>query len=117
MSTFSLDRFWQACGAVGPLRLAVEHAGAAETYVLPQPFALAGGDPRADVRPAGMTLHRRCAYLQVLGGRLLGLDLAAGGAGRKGGYPPHAWLDPGVAWPCGPLMIRLAADAPAPRPL
>src|SRR5947209_20319442 len=108
MSTFSLDEFSRACGAAGPLRLTVDCGGTAETYALPQPFALAGSDPRADVDPlrggaaAGRPrLPRRCAYLQILGGRLLGLDLQAGTPGRKGSYPRHRWLVPGEAWPGG----------------
>src|SRR5947209_8935006 len=76
MSKFSLDLFLQACGASGPLHLSVEHAGAAERYVLHQPFALVGGDPRADVRLTGGLVARRHAYLQVLGGRLVCVDLA-----------------------------------------
>jgi hypothetical protein len=110
MSNFSLDQFLAACGASGPLHLTVEHGGATSEYVLPQPFALAGSDPRADLRMADSRLPRRAAFLQVLGGRLLGLDLTVDAAGRNGRYPPHHWLPPGQAWPCGGFTIRLATD-------
>src|SRR5438552_2793191 len=58
MSKFSLDLFLQACGASGPLHLTVEYAGAAERYVLHQPFALVGSDPRADLRLSGGLIGR-----------------------------------------------------------
>jgi hypothetical protein len=109
MSNFSLDHFLDACGATGPLRLTVGHGGAADDYVLPQPFALAGGDPRADLRAAGARLPRRAAFVQVIGGRLLCLDLSAD-SGRKGDYPPHHWLSAGEAWACRGITVRLAAD-------
>src|SRR5947209_20353598 len=98
MSKFSLDQFLHDCGASGPLRLTVEHAGTSERYVFQQPFALVGSDPRADLRPPGGLLARRHAYLQVLGGRVVCVDLAGlpaeakPDAGRRGGYPRYGWL-------------------------
>jgi hypothetical protein len=110
MSKYSLDRFLEACGAAGPLRLTVNRGGTTDDHALPQPFALIGSDPRADVRVADGRFPRRAAFLQVLGGRLLGLDLTADPAGRIGSHPPHHWLTPGEEWPFGGLTIRLAAD-------
>src|SRR5206468_6295947 len=75
MSKYSVEDFLAACGATGPLRLSVEHPGGADQYLLQQPFAVVGRDPRADLRVADSNAARRHLYLQVLCGRLLCLDL------------------------------------------
>jgi hypothetical protein len=110
MSKYSLDRFLEACGAAAPLRLTVVHGGGANEHVLPQPFVLAGTDPRADICPADPRVPRRAAYLQVLAGRLLCMDLTAAAGDRKDRNPPRHWLDPGQTWQCGSMAVRLAAD-------
>ena len=112
MSNFSLDQFLEACGAAGPLHLTVDRGGATDNYVLPQPFALIGSDPRADLHVSDSRIPRQAAFLQVLGGRLLALDLTPDAAGRNGSYPPHHWLSPGQPWQFGGLTIRLAANPP-----
>jgi hypothetical protein len=112
MSDLSVDQFRAACGAVGPLRLTVEHDGGTDVYALPQPFALAGTDPRADMRLPDGPHPRRAAYVQVLGGRLLCLDLTRPAADRNGTYPQHNWLHWGETWLCGKVAIRLDADQP-----
>ncbi|HEY1375277.1 MAG TPA: FHA domain-containing protein [Gemmataceae bacterium] len=119
MSDFYPDAFLRACGADGPLHLAVGHGGGVSTYAVPWPFAVAGTDPRADVWLADPSLPARAAYLQLLGGRLLCLDLMQDDdAARKGSYPPHRWLDPDQAWSCGPVAIRfLPVGAGAGRPV
>jgi hypothetical protein len=112
MSEFSLDRFLESCDARGALRLRAECGGRTGDFVLPQPFAVVGTDARADVRVAGQ-LASRAAYLQLVEGRLLCLDFAAGVAGRAGNYPPHGWLDPGKTWSCGPVNLTLVGETGA----
>ena len=108
---FFLDQFLEACGATGPLHLTVDRGSVTDNYVLPQPFALIGSDPRADLRVADSRIPRQGAFLQVLGGRLLALDLTPDAADRNGSYPPHHWLSPGQPWQFGGLTIRLGANA------
>ena len=110
MSKYSLDLFLHACGAPGPLSLTVECGGAAERHVLHQPFAVVGRDPRADLRPAGRLLTRRHAFLQVLAGRVLSVDLAGPPAGGRPAAPRHGWLAPGQKLKLGAVKVRLAAD-------
>ncbi len=121
MSEFFPDAFLRACGADGPLHLVVGTGGGLSTYALPQPFAVVGADPMADVWLGGYGLPHRAAYLQLLGGRLLCLDLAHEDPdARKGSYPPHHWVEPGQTWACGPAQIqfaRLGAGSAHPIPL
>ena len=110
MSKYSLDQFLEACGAAGPLRLTIEDGDGVTEHILQQPFAVAGTDQRADIRPADGRVPRRAAYLQVLAGRLLCMDLTVGVRDRPGRFPPHQWLDKGAVWPCGSMSVRLAGD-------
>src|SRR5437763_9577919 len=110
MNQYSLDAFLEACGATGPLQLTVEHPGGADRHVLQQPFAVVGRDPRADVRLADAAVGRRHLYLQVLGGRLLCLDLTGSPDGRR--QPRHMWLDAGHEVRVGTAPVRLT-DAPS----
>jgi pSer/pThr/pTyr-binding forkhead associated (FHA) protein len=112
MSKYSLDAFMDATGAAGPLRLTVERAEAKERYVLPQPFALIGNEPRSDVRLADGTVAKRHAYLQVLGGRVLYVDLQPRTDGLK--YPRNWWLDPGRVLQVGAVAVRLDEGDGAP---
>src|SRR5688572_21620080 len=110
MSKYSLEHFLDACGATGPLRLTVEHATGADRYLLHQPFAVVGRDPRADLRVADVGAARRHFYLQILFGRLLCLDLTKGSPdGRK--QPPHRWLPPATEIRLPSTTIRLV-DTP-----
>jgi hypothetical protein len=117
MSKYSLDQFLEACGNTGPLRLTITAGGPLAEFIVPQPFAVAGTDPRAELRLADLKLPRRAAYLQLLGGQLFCVDLAVTTGGRPGGYPPHEWLAPGGSWTRGTVTIRFdtgtTVDLPA----
>jgi pSer/pThr/pTyr-binding forkhead associated (FHA) protein len=119
MSAYSLDEFLGACGASGPLRLTLDDGSNAVEYVLPQPFAVVGSDPRADIRLATPNVPRRAVYLQILGGRLLCVDLAGISGGRGEKHPHHQWLDPGHACTCGSISFRMDPNnsgLPGPAP-
>src|SRR5262245_20135974 len=112
MSKYSVEDFLGACGATGPLRLSVEHPSGADRYLLHQPFAIVGRDSRADVRVADANSARRHLYLQVLGGRLLCLDLTKSSPdGRK--QPHHCWMAAGTEVRLSSSTVRLL-DAPGP---
>jgi FHA domain len=108
MNKYSLDEFLDACGTTAPVRLTVERGQATDEYILPQPFVLVGADPRADLRLAEGP--RRAAYLQVLGGRMLGVDLNGASGVHPGNHPPHRWIDPGQICRLGSVAIRFPAD-------
>jgi hypothetical protein len=79
---------------------------------VPQPFAILGRDPRADVRLAPPEVGRRHAYLQLINGRVFCTDLQSGTGTSWGGGPRQfaGWFDSPQELHVGPLRIRLAAD-------
>lgn len=117
-----MGEFLAACGATGPLTLVVEdaHGALAGRWELPQPFALIGRDPRAELTLDDPAVSRRHAYVQVLDGAVFWIDLGSRGGvmSRAGVAEPSGWLDPGEAIGMGPYRIRLAGGVPGrnPRP-
>ncbi|HEV3116183.1 MAG TPA: FHA domain-containing protein [Gemmataceae bacterium] len=109
MNKQSLDLFRESCGMTGPLQLRVEYPGVAEPlqWVLYQPFALIGREPRAHLQLDHEDVSRRHAYLQVVGGRVFFMDLEsripddAEEAPRRTG-----WLDEEQMMRIGPYAIR-----------
>lgn len=79
------EDFLQACGALAPLQLEVEHAerGELARWTTALPFALIGRDARADLRLDDKQVSRRHAYLQIVAGRCWWVDLNS----RTGTYP------------------------------
>jgi pSer/pThr/pTyr-binding forkhead associated (FHA) protein/2'-5' RNA ligase len=77
-----LDSFSAACGATGPLLFEVQdrNVAAGPPRVFAQPFLVVGRTPPADLTLDDQTVSRRHCYLQLVEGRLYGIDLG----GRTG---------------------------------
>jgi pSer/pThr/pTyr-binding forkhead associated (FHA) protein len=109
----SRNLFWQACGAVGPLRLCVGNpAGQADVCrEFELPFLVAGRSPDADLPLDDPAVSLRHAFLQVVAGRVFCLDLQSRtGVLWKGQPRRSGWLDPGQAVRIGPFAVRLADE-------
>ena len=109
-----MDEFLEACGASGPLRLAVEEAhpsasgAGAGARVLEQPFAVIGRDPRCDVVLDHPEVSPRHVYLQIVNGRLLFIDLGSrSGVSHAGKRRKVGWLARDEALRIGPYRVRL----------
>jgi pSer/pThr/pTyr-binding forkhead associated (FHA) protein len=109
-----MDEFLEACGASGPLRLAVEEAhpsasgAGAGARVLEQPFAVIGRDPRCDVVLDHPEVSPRHVYLQIVNGRLLYIDLGSrSGVSHAGKRRKVGWLARDEALRIGPYRVRL----------
>jgi hypothetical protein len=76
---FPPERFWDACGATGPLHLDVVPPGGGEPTprVLPRPFAVIGRDAAMDIALDHEAVSKRHAYLQVVRGRIFCVDLGS----------------------------------------
>src|SRR4051794_31811439 len=74
-----MNPFLHACGAAGPLVLSVETPGTSggESRAFDQPFVLVGRDPRCDLRLTDPEVSDRHAYFQLVGGRLVCVDLGS----------------------------------------
>lgn len=102
--------FLDACGATGPLLLNTESPGVVggETRAFDLPFVLAGRDPRSDLRLDHPDVSERHAYLQMVDGQLVCIDLGSrvgifqGGKCQRLGY-----LERDRAVRVGPYRIRL----------
>lgn len=107
-----MDRFLDDDrGPAGPLVLTVESAGTAEeTHVFERPFVIVGRDPRCDLRLDHPEVSERHAYLQLIGGRLVCVDLGSRGgvshAGRRGRLID---VGPGLPLRIGPFRLRWPA--------
>jgi len=114
----SLGRFLEACGADGPLRLEAEDpGGAVRRWLCPQPFALIGRHPRADVVLDHAGVSRRHAYLQIIGGRPFFVDLGSPLGIRTGDrFVRNGWLDRGLVASIGPYLVRIPGGAPGGGP-
>lgn len=110
-----MSQFLDACGARGPLELKVEDATGTQVghWVLPQPFALLGSDAQADVRLAGEDVSKRHVYLQILGGRVFGVDLESRSGVKWGGIRASSWwVRPGESFEVGSYLVKVRAGAP-----
>src|SRR5438132_1146256 len=106
-----MNPFLEACGATGPLSLNVASLGVAgEVRGFDLPFVLIGRDPRADLRLTDPEVSERHAYLQLVDGRLLCVDLGSRIGVYLGGKCLRlGQLDHGRAIRIGPYRIRLFA--------
>lgn len=112
-----MNPFLDACGAVGPIRLELEIQGTAgsETRLFDLPFVLVGRDPRCDIRLSHPEVSDRHAYLQLVDGALICVDLGSGLGISQGGKRHRVGLlarDQSIR--IGPYRIRLV-DGDAPR--
>jgi pSer/pThr/pTyr-binding forkhead associated (FHA) protein len=104
-----MDPFLEACGASGPLVLAIEdHDGPADVHrILPQPFVLIGRDPRADLVLEHPRVSRRHAYIQMIAGRLFCLDMGSRTGTLWGeGLGQAGWMSRRYPIRIGPFSIR-----------
>jgi pSer/pThr/pTyr-binding forkhead associated (FHA) protein len=103
-----MNLFQHSCGATGPLRL----IGGAREWSLPQPFAVIGRHPAADLVLDHPQVSRRHAYLQMIQGRLFCVDLGSRtGIQWNDGLPAAwRWLEPGETLRIGPFELRAVVD-------
>src|SRR5262245_64030883 len=81
------------------------------------PFALVGRADACDVTLTDAEVNPRHAWLQVVGGRVLAIDLGSRtGLGWPGNATGPGWLDIGVPVRIGPFHLRLCSPV-SPRPV
>jgi pSer/pThr/pTyr-binding forkhead associated (FHA) protein len=109
-----MDEFLKACGANGPLDLTIEKRGETTRWSIPQPFALVGSDPLADLLLDDPRVDRLHAYLQMIESEVYWVDLgsqtgthweSSNSTARSG------WLLGPHRLGVGPYLIQLAAEA------
>ena len=107
-----MDEFLKACGATGPLRLMVENRGlTARRWSVPQPFALVGSDPAADLSLDHPRVDGHHAYLQVIEGGVYWVDLGSQtGTRGENGPARSGWLNSHQGIGIGPYVIQLASE-------
>jgi pSer/pThr/pTyr-binding forkhead associated (FHA) protein len=103
-----MNLFQHSCGASGPLRLISGERG----WSLPQPFAVIGRNPAADLVLNHPQVSRRHAYLQMIQGRLFCADLQSRTGIQWSDGRPAAWkwLEPGEGFRIGPFEVRVLRD-------
>lgn len=74
-----MDSFLEACGGHGPLLVTVEspEREGAHRQIVHQPFLVIGRHPRADLSLVHPEVSVRHVYLQMIAGRLYGIDLVS----------------------------------------
>jgi pSer/pThr/pTyr-binding forkhead associated (FHA) protein len=108
--------FLEACGSIGPLRLSLKglRATPSECRAFEQPFAVIGRAPGADLDLDHPGVSRRHTYLQLIEGRLFGVDLSS----RTGTHwqdvaRPMGWLGRGHSLRIGPYRVgRWGEESP-----
>src|SRR5579871_3059222 len=116
MSIDSMSLFLDACGATGPLELAVEHPDGeeAEPRTFHQPFVLLGRAPETDIVLEHPAVSLRHAYLQLIAGRLFCIDLQSRTGIHWDGKPePRGWVKEGQALGIGPFRVRYFGAGPS----
>ena len=112
MGQADADRFLEACGSVGPLRLGLadeRRPGGSEIEPrdFRQPCLVLGSDSAADLVLDHPEISRKHAYLQLIAGRLFCMDLRSRtGVHWEGGARSLGWVGPGESIRVGPFRIR-----------
>ncbi len=109
--------FLNACGLTEPIRLTIEgpRPGEARPWPLPQPFAVLGRDPRADLILDDLKVSRRHLYLQAIAGGVFWMDLESRtGTCDATGSRKWGWLNGGELLQLGPFVIRREGGDPSP---
>ncbi len=110
MAQSSLELFRQACGAAGSLGLEVEHYAkpGISRRLLECPFAIVGREAGADLPLPDHWVSPRHAYLQVIGGRVVAIDLGSRTGMRWANGPRRVgWLSTEEMVRIGPYFLRL----------
>ena len=109
MDDHRMDRFSEACGLAGPLRVRLEGITPQDssTPEFHRPFLVVGRGECADVRIDHPEVSRRHAYFQVLAGRVFCVDLSSRtGVRWADGARPVGWVDRGRGVEVGPSRLR-----------
>lgn len=116
------ERFLEACGGLGPLRLLVKRpeweATAPTVEESAQPYMIVGRDERVDLRLDDLEVSRRHAYLQMIGGQVFAIDLQSRTSTHwPDGPRPMGWLPatPGAGPGIGIGPYQIDAVMPGPR--
>jgi hypothetical protein len=92
-------------------------AGAAQRYLMSQPFAVVGRNAAADLPLADRQVGGRHVYLQRFGGEIFFVDLSKRTGIRQGGRLRHSgWLAPGEGIQVGPFLLSTPEDLAYPAP-
>jgi pSer/pThr/pTyr-binding forkhead associated (FHA) protein len=116
MSEAASRRFWEACGASGPLVLEVDSDGVkTRTWSFPRPFAIVGNDVRAHIPLLDPRVSRRHTYLQIIAGRAFCVDLGSRTGTQWDQAPRRSrWLPGGCPVGVGPYTLRFRGSDPLP---
>jgi pSer/pThr/pTyr-binding forkhead associated (FHA) protein len=115
MTETRLDHFMESCGAAAPLEIQVLRQGqsGARNYVLDKPAILIGRAERNDLCLPDSLISRTHAYLQIVGGQLVCLDLGSRTGVYWAGKPKRwGWLSPDSPADIGPFALRLDPSLP-----
>jgi hypothetical protein len=107
--------FSRACGAGRSVEIAVNPFDDADgtSFELQRPFVLVGRSVQCDLRLLHPEVSFRHAYLQVVGGRLMCVDLASRtGVHWEGGARPFGWLEPSEEVSVGPFRVCCSLARP-----
>jgi pSer/pThr/pTyr-binding forkhead associated (FHA) protein len=114
-----LDVFLSACGSDEPLRLGVGPRDELEVdqKVIRSPFVVIGRSPETDLVLDHWQVSKRHAYLQLVDGKYLCVDMGSR-TGTHGGDPSvrSGWIERGRTISIGPYTVRPEWPAPA-RPV
>ncbi|GAC1474678.1 MAG: hypothetical protein NVSMB9_25510 [Isosphaeraceae bacterium] len=105
-----MNPFFDACGGSEPLLLRLETPGTpgGESRGFDLPFVIVGREARADLRLSDPEVCDRHAYLQLVGGQLLYVDLGSRlGIYQTGKCQRLGYVDRDRAIRIGPYRIRL----------
>lgn len=119
-----LNTFRFVVGAAHPMRLAVRgpEGGPPKDVVVDSPFAVIGRSSGCHVCLPGEGVSYRHAFLQVIGGRVLCVDLLSARGIQWDGTAPGPWFSPEHQLTIGGYTLQLyddgwAYDASLPSPL
>ncbi|WP_193378503.1 FHA domain-containing protein, partial [Singulisphaera acidiphila] len=117
-SNETLSTFSESCGA-GALQLNVlAGEGSPGTQrSFDQPFLVVGRSPDADLRIDSDQVSARHCYLQVIGGRLVSIDLDGQGGVLIDGTPQRfGWVTPVTQLQIGPAVFRVQGEGEGGEP-
>ncbi len=120
MNEPSADEFLRACGASDGFSISVtnQETGRQFRKEFTQPFAVIGRNREADLGLFDARISWRHAYLQMIEGRLLCLDLHSRTGVCWGDRAQHSgWIDPAVGIRVGPFVLRPEGVAPGEAPV
>ena len=112
-TTADVIEFARACGQHRPVQLVFNQFADGEptAHRLDRPFVLIGRAADCDVRLRHPDVSYRHAYLQIVGGRALCVDLASRTGTRwKAGTQSYGWIDPGEDVGIGPFSLSYRGE-------